>query len=95
MRCNGKTQKELKTPDSFIVDPNSTREVIYELAYDNKGKWQMQENNLIPVPQDEQVPLIVLKSDADFFTSSDGSRSGFLQTVTLRRPSKEDAPATP
>ena len=93
MRCNGKTQKELKTKESFVVDPNSNSEVIYELAYDNQGKWQMQENNLIPVPKDEQVQLIVLKSDADFFTSSDGSKSGFLQTVTLRRPSKEDAAA--
>lgn len=89
MRCNGKEQKELKTKDSFVVDTNANSEVIYELAYDNSGTWQMQENNLVPVPKDEQVQLIVLKSDADFFTSSDGSRSGFLQTVTLRRPSKE------
>ncbi|QJE98719.1 hypothetical protein [Luteolibacter luteus] len=96
MRCNGKTQKELKTRDAFIVEPNSNNEVIYELAYDEKGTWQMQENNLIPVRKDEQVQLIVLKSDADFFTSSDGSKSGFLQTVTLRRPAKElTAEATP
>lgn len=96
MRCNGKEQKELKTKDSFLVDTNNNGSVIYELAYDNKGTWQMQENNLIPVPKDEQVQLIVLKSDASFFTSSDGSKSGFLQTVLLRRPSKEaTAEATP
>lgn len=94
MRCNGKAQKELKTKDTFLVTPNNAS-VIYELAYDEEGKWVMQENNIIPVPLDEQVQLIVLKSDDDFFTSSDGSRSGFLQAVTLRRPAKEETPTQP
>jgi hypothetical protein len=33
----------------------------------------------------DQVQMVILQSDADFFTSSDGSRGGFLQTVVLRR----------
>lgn len=91
MRCNGKASKELKTKDDFLVAPQDGQ-VIYELAYDNKGKWKMQENNLLAVAPKEQVQLIVLKSDHEFFTSSDGSRSGFLQKVVLRR---ADDAATP
>jgi hypothetical protein len=90
MRCNGKSAKEMKTKDAFVVPPQNGQ-VIYELAYDNKGKWKMQENNLLTVDAKEQVQLIVLKSDAEFFTSSDGGRSGFLQKVVLRRPAEDAA----
>jgi hypothetical protein len=89
MRCNGKAVKEMKTKDSFVVPPQQDGQVVYELAYDNKGKWKMQENNLLSVNPKEQVQLIVLKSDADFFTNSDGGRSGFLQKVVLRRPAED------
>jgi hypothetical protein len=89
VRCNGKEGMEMKTKDSFLAEPKDGQ-VVYELAYDNQGKWKMQENNLIPVGPEEQVQFIVLKSNADFFTSSDGSRAGFLQSVVLRRPAKED-----
>ena len=91
MRCNGKEQKEMATKDAFVVDPQPDGQVVYELAYDNKGKWKMQENNLLAVNPKEQVQLIVLKSDADFFTNSDGGRSGFLQKVVLRRPPEQTA----
>ena len=91
MRCNGKTAKELKTRESFVVPPQDGQ-VVYELAYDNQGKWKMQENNLLAVNPKEQAQLIVLKSDADFFTNSDGGRSGFLQKVVLRRPAEDGAP---
>ncbi len=84
MRCNGTAAKEMKTRDEFLVAPKDGQ-VIYELAYDNAGKWKMQENNLLTVGPKDQVQFIVLKSDADFFASSDGSRSGFLQSVVLRR----------
>jgi len=95
LRCNGKETKELKARESYLVQPKDDQ-VIYELAYDNQGVWKMQENNIIMVPKDEQVQFIVLKSEADFFTSADGSRSGFLQTVALRRSAKEPVePATP
>jgi len=92
VRCNGKEGMEMKTKDSFLAEPKDGK-VIYELAYDKQGAWKRQENNLIPVGEEEQVQFIVLKSDADFFTSSDGSRGGFLQTVVLRRPAKEEAQA--
>jgi len=91
MRCNGKAAKEMKTKDSFAVPPQPDGQVVYELAYDNQGKWKMQENNLLAVGPKEQVQLIVLKSDADFFTNSDGGRSGFLQKVVLRRPAEDAA----
>lgn len=84
MRCNNKTGGELKTKGSMLVQPQN-REVIYELAYQNEGEWVMQENNITTVNDDEQAQLVVLKSDANFFTSQDGSTSGFLQTVVLRR----------
>lgn len=84
MRCNNKTGGELKTKGSMLVQPQN-REVIYELAYQNEGEWVMQENNITTVNDDEQAQLVVLKSDASYFASQDGSTSGFLQTVVLRR----------
>lgn len=92
LRCNGQATREMKIKDAMVVPPKNDQ-VVYELAYDNQGKWEIQENNLVSVAKDEQVQLIILKSDADFFTSSDGSRSGFLQAVTLRRPAVEAAAA--
>jgi hypothetical protein len=91
VRCNNKESKELKIKDSFVVAPQDGH-VIYDLAYDNQGKWKIQENNIIAVTKDEQVQFIVLKSDAAFFVNADGSRSGFLQTVVLRRSAKEPEP---
>ncbi|WP_367872135.1 hypothetical protein [Luteolibacter sp. Populi] len=94
MKLNGKQGAPMKTRDSFVVEPKDGQ-VIYELAYEQNGAWTTQENNLIPVRPDEQVQLIILKSDAGFFLSGDGSRSGFLQSVSLRRPEKEPEPAEP
>lgn len=92
LRCNGKAQKELKTRGEFLVAPEDGQ-VVYELAYDDAGSWKMQENNLLTVNPDEQVQFIVLKSDNSFFANSDGSTSGFLQTVVLRRgPEKPETP---
>ena len=51
----------------------------------NEVAVTMQENNLFPVRENEQVHFIVTRSNASFFTSSDGSRAGFLQTAILRR----------
>jgi hypothetical protein len=95
VRCNGKEGMQMKLKDSFMAEPKDGQ-IIYELMYQKDGKWKMQENNLITVEKDEQVQFIVLQSDANFFTNSDGSRSGFLQTVTLRRAAKEaPEPAEP
>jgi len=84
VRCNGKQGAAMKLKDSFLADPKEGQ-IVYELAYQQDGEWTVQENNLLSITPQEQVQLIVLKSDADFFRSGDGSRTGFLQTVTLRR----------
>ncbi len=89
VRCNGKEGMQMKLKDSFLAEPKDGQ-IVYELMYQKDGKWKNQENNLISVGKDEQVQFIVLQSDSDFFTSSDGSKSGFLQCVTLRRNAKED-----
>ena len=94
MRCNGKEARELNTKDSMIVPPEGDQ-VIYELAYKKEDAWKIQENNVIPVAATDQAQLIVLQSDASFFASSDGSRSGFLQCVVLRRLPEPLTPATP
>lgn len=84
MRCNNKPVGILKTKSSIVVVPDN-KEIIYELAYQEKGEWVVQENNVTSVKDDEQAQLVVLKSDNEFFTSKDGSQSGYLQTVVLRR----------
>jgi hypothetical protein len=84
MRCNNKPANILKTKGSVVVVPNN-KEIIYELAYQQQGEWVVQENNIATVQEGEQAQLVVLKSDNEFFTSDDGSRSGYLQTVVLRR----------
>ena len=93
MRCNNKAANILKTKGSVVITPEN-KEVIYELAYQKDGEWVTQENNIASVRENEQAQLVVLKSDADFFTSQDGSRSGYLQTVVLRR-STADVGALP
>jgi hypothetical protein len=72
-------------PGKSVMSPASAETFVYELAYQNNNEWTMQENNLFSVRPEEQVHFIVLRSDASFFTSSDGSRAGFLQTAILRR----------
>ena len=84
IRCNRKDTVELKPHQSTVVAPLD-QGVIYELAYLKDRKWEMQENNRIRVAAAEQVQLVILRSDAGYFASSDGSCGGFLQTVVLRR----------
>jgi hypothetical protein len=88
IRCNRQDTVELKLHQSTVVAPVD-QGVIYELAYQKDGKWEMQENNMIRVAAAEQVQLVVLQSDAGYFASSDGSRGGYLQTVVLRRNPKQ------
>lgn len=94
LRCNGANPKELKGKESYVVQPNG-KEVVYELAYMKDDAWKMQENNLIRVNPDEQAQMIVLKSNDQYFASSDGSRTGFLQVVTLRRSKNEPVEPAP
>jgi len=84
MRCNGNPVQELKTRGTMLV-PAKRDHLVYELAYKLGDEWKMQENNVIPVHPQEQSQMIILKSDNSFFLASDGSRSGFLQIITLRR----------
>lgn len=94
MGFNGTPPRAMAVRGSVLVSPRE-EEITYSLAYDNAGKWKMQENNVLRVGPDEQVQFIVLKSDDDHFQSSDGSRSGFLQTVVLRRPAKDPEETAP
>ena len=84
VRCNGDKSGKLLPKQAVVIEPKN-REVIYELAYEKDGEWIEQENNIAMVRDDEQAQLVVLQSDASFFTSTDGSKSGYLQTVILRR----------
>ncbi len=92
IKCNGSKPIAMKTKDALIVPPKD-KQVVYELAYEKEGKWVQQENNLVPLRPIEQAQLIILRSNADFFRSSSGGRSGYLQTVVLRR--GPEAPAKP
>jgi hypothetical protein len=60
-------------------------QLIYEFGYQRDGRWVVQENNIIPLRQQEQTQMIILKSRHQFFLSADGASGGFLQTVFLRR----------
>jgi hypothetical protein len=84
LRCNESPVKELDTRESMIV-PAKMDHVIYELAYKLDDEWKKQENNVVKVRPMEQSQMIILKSNHSYFLASDGSASGFLQMVTLRR----------
>ncbi|MGB6220756.1 hypothetical protein [Haloferula sp.] len=89
VRCNGNQAKELKPRETHVVSPKNGQ-LVYELAYRKGDEWMMQENNIIPVRETEQTQMIVLKSDNQFFLSTDGSSGGFLQIVTLRRSQSQE-----
>jgi len=84
LRSPAQQPKQLKNRESYVAVPQDGT-LIYELAYQLDGEWEIQENNLVTVPPTDQVQMVILQSDADFFTSTSGSRGGFLQTVILRR----------
>jgi hypothetical protein len=76
--------RELQPGKSFLV-PAPEGTFAYELAYQTEGAWKLQENNLVNVRANEQMHMVILRSEASFFSSSDGSRGGFMQTAFLRR----------
>lgn len=84
LRSPAQQPKQLKNRESYVAVPQDGT-LIYELAYQLDGEWEIQENNLVTVPPTDQVQMVILQSDAEFFTSTSGSRGGFLQTVILRR----------
>lgn len=93
VRCNGKENCQLNPKQSALVAPINQC-VSYDLAYQAEGQWIMQESSAVKVGESEQAQLIILKSDASYFSSGDGSHGGFLQAVVLRRNKRElmDAP---
>jgi hypothetical protein len=56
---NGK-QKEMATRETMLVDAPEGY-AVYKLAYKEGEEWKIQESNILPVPQDEQSQLIVLR----------------------------------
>lgn len=76
--------KELAPGKGFLA-PAPGETFAYELSYQADGVWNIQENNLITVRPTEQMHMVILRSEASFFSSSDGSRGGFMQTAFLRR----------
>ena len=90
---NGK-QKEMASRETMLVDAPEGY-AVYKLAYKEGEEWKIQESNILPVPQDEQSQLIVLRSKNQFFLSSDGTPGGFLQLVNLRRKPVADAAKAP
>lgn len=77
----------LKPSQSFLVKPADEylTYTTYKLGYLNEGSWKIQETNVMRLSPEAQNQLIVVRNDNEFFRSSTGGRSGFLQTVTLRR----------
>ena len=88
IRFNGKEAYKLAIHGSCVVAPVN-QEIVYELTYQLDDEWKTLENNLLAVADNEQSQMVVLKSDSDYFSSSNGSRTGFLQLVTLRRSQQE------
>lgn len=95
IRCAGaKEGKILKPRDAFIADAPEGY-FGYELAYQKDDAWEYQENNVVPVRAGDQVQFVVLQSEHGFFLSLDGSKSGFLQLVVLRRTPRNEPQAKP
>lgn len=88
LRFNGKDARQLPLQGSCVVAPVN-QELVYELAYQQDDEWKVQENNIVPVADDEQTQMVVLRSDSSHFFSSNGSRGGYLQIVFLRRSPRE------
>jgi hypothetical protein len=82
----GKT--ELPPGKSFMAK-SADKIFAYEIAYQIDGVWKTQENNMINIGSKEQLHMVILRDTSSFFTSSDGSRGGFLQVAFLRRPTRE------
>ena len=90
MSCNKSKPRTVKPGGSFTLAPKKET-VLYQLAYQQGGKWKMYERNILSVPPGEQVQFFILQSEASFFVSGQGSRTGFLQTVDLRRSPRQEA----
>lgn len=81
----GTGKQQVMAPRQNVLVNAPEGYATYKLTYKEGDEWKVQENNIIPVPQDEQSQLIVLRSKNQFFLSADGTPGGFLQIVNLRR----------
>lgn len=84
-QIRGKQRCQLEPRDKFVFNSDERNRFIYRVSYKSGEKWKVQTNNSIRVPENEQTQLVVLKSESQFFVSSDGSQQGFLQFALLRR----------
>jgi len=84
-QIRGKQRRQLQTKDKILFDADETNRFVYRLSYQRGDKWKVQTNNSVRVPENQQTQLIILKSQSQFFLSSDGSQQGFLQTALLKR----------
>ncbi|MCU0796828.1 MAG: hypothetical protein MUF31_12945 [Akkermansiaceae bacterium] len=85
MQFSDGTKTEVKRGGTALANARDGQ-AAYRLAYQKDEEWIIQENNVIPIRENEQTQFIVLKSTNAFFLSKDGAAGGFLQTVLLRRP---------
>ena len=93
IQCNKLPPKQLSYGESMMVAPSKKKSIIYKLAYLKGDKWKTQETNLINVGPQDQVQFIILQSNASYFSSGTGSRTGHLQRVELRRTPADEAAA--
>ncbi|BDS07120.1 hypothetical protein NT6N_21600 [Oceaniferula spumae] len=86
LRFDGKKAMLLEPTRAKQIKPkNGSNTINYLLAYPKKGKWKIQESNVIRINSQEQVQMIILHSRSSFFVSGSGSRGGHLQVAVLRR----------
>ena len=85
-QLNGPQKKQLKPKGNFLFGPDKRSRFRYEISYE-KGNdvWEAATNNEVRLPKNQKTQLVVLQSNNDFFLSSDGTKSGFLQVVVLKR----------
>jgi len=84
VRCKGGKALQLKPKETVVAIPEN-HYIFYELGYQDGEEWKILKNDMLRVADDEQAHMVVLKSDNQFFRSSDGSMGGAFQVVVLRR----------
>jgi hypothetical protein len=77
-------KRQLDRNAALVANPIN-QQVAYQLEYLDSEEWITQESNILPVSNEEQTLMIVLKNNSDLFRNSFGGTRGFLQLVTLRR----------
>ena len=84
-QLNGKQQCQLDPKGKFLLAADEKKAFRYKISYQDGDRWRVATNNIVRLPEDQKTQLIVLQSDNEYFKSTDGSKSGFLQVVVLKR----------